>query len=389
VDFAFTEEQRAIRDVARAFLGERADHAHLRMPLASPTGWDEAIWPSIASELGWTGIAIPEAFGGSGLGAVELAILLEETGRVLLAAPFFETAVLATQAIQSAATHEQQAALLAPIAAGKTRATLAFTGREGRPAPDGIAMRLDKTAGGWRLSGDAHYVPFGHAADLLIVAARTDRSEGTDGVSLVALEPQRAGLSIERVASMDLTRPYAKLRMDSVAVGKDDILGEPEAAGPALVRTLAIASGLLAAEQTGGAEQCLESTVAYAKQRMQFGRAIGSFQAVKHRLADMMMLVESAKSAAWYAAAAIAEDDPELFEAASIARAYCSDAYSHCAGEAIQLHGGIGFTWEHSAPLYFKRARASATLLGDPAYHREAVARRMGLDVPLNAQDLP
>jgi alkylation response protein AidB-like acyl-CoA dehydrogenase len=266
------------------------------------------------------------------------------------------------------------------IAEGKTRASLALTGRDGRPAPDGIAVRLEKQARGFQLSGEAHYVPYGHAADLLIVAARSGTSNGSDGVSLLALPASLPGISIERVTSLDLTRPFARLRFESVAIGEDLILGAAEQVGPALMRTIGIASGLLAAEQAGGAQFCLDSTVEYAKQREQFGRAIGSFQAVKHALADMMLLVETSKSAAYYAAAAIAEDSPELFEAASVARAYCSDAYLRCAGEAIQLHGGIGFTWEHCAHLYFKRARASSTLLGDSSHHRERVAGLMGLD---------
>jgi alkylation response protein AidB-like acyl-CoA dehydrogenase len=380
VDFAFTDDQRAIREAARTFLENRADQRQLRAALGSASGWDEPVWRAISGELGWTGMSVPEEFGGIGLGAVELAILLEETGRVLLAAPFFETAVLATEAIKAAGTKAQQAALLSPIAKGQMRATLAFAGADGYPAPDGIAALLEKKPDGFCLSGDVHYVPFAHAADLVIVAARAKASEGSNGISLVALPTSRPGISVERVTSLDLTRPYARLHFESVAVSDEFILGTPEEAGPALLRTIAIASGLLAAEQAGGAQFCLDSTVAYSKQRVQFGRAIGSFQAVKHALADMMLLVETSKSAAYYAATAIVEDGLELYEATSAARAYCSDAYVRCAGDTIQLHGGIGFTWDHPAHLYFKRARASSTLLGDPTHHREAVARMMGLD---------
>ena len=377
MNFAFTEDQRFIRDQARSFLDERATFDVLRKTVEGDADWSQPLWEAVGGELGWCGIAIPEEFGGSGLGQVELAILLEETGRTLLPAPFFSTVALAVPAILAAGTDDQKAALLPDIASGATSATFAFGAA---PAADGIAAILAKQGSGLVLSGEAAFVPHGHVADLLLIPARAPGSAGNAGISLVALPASHPGVAIEKLTSLDLTRPLARIRFDQVAVGPEQVLGAPEGAGAAFARTLDIGAALLAAEQVGGAERCLEFTTEYAKQRVQFGRLIGSFQAVKHRLADMMVVVEAAKSAAYYAACAIDEAPQELAEAAAVARSYCSDAFSKCAADAIQLHGGIGFTWEHHAHLYFKRARASATLLGAPSHHRETLAQLIGLD---------
>jgi alkylation response protein AidB-like acyl-CoA dehydrogenase len=379
-DFSATQEQHLFRESARTFLTATASLERLRATVDSAAGWDERLWAAMAGDMGYAGLMIPETCDGSGLGAVEMAVLLEETGRTLAAVPFFETAVLATQFILSAASAAQRDALLPRIATGEIKAAVAFTGSAGLAVPHDVAAMLTATSTGWQLSGEAGFVTFGHVADLFIVAARARGSHGAQGLSLVALPAAIAGLEVERLPSLDRTRPYSRLRFDNIVLPSDAILGIAESAGPAIDRTLAIGAGLLASEQTGGADFCLASTVEYAGQRVQFGRPIGSFQAVKHTLADMMVKVETARSAAQYAAAAIDEDDEELFEATSVARAWCSDAYRFCAAEAIQLHGGIGFTWEHHAHLYFKRARSSSTWLGDPALHRERVACLMGLD---------
>jgi alkylation response protein AidB-like acyl-CoA dehydrogenase len=353
MNFAFTEEQRLIRETARSFLAEQVGSARLRSAMASPEGWDRGLWQAISSELGWSGITVPEAFGGLGLGWVELAILMEESGRVLLPAPFFAGIGLALPAILSSGDALQQAALLPDIASGETIATLCLTGGNARFEAD-------------RLSGTASPVLYGESADLLVVAL--------PGGQMAALPAQTPGISIERLVHLDPTRPACRIRFDGVAITPDQMLG----AG--LEETLALGAIMLAAEQTGAAERCLNMTVEYAKTRVQFGRVIGSFQAVKHRLADLMVLVESAKSAVYYAACTADEDPAGLLEAASIARIYASETFLACAGEAIQLHGGIGFTWDYDAQLYFKRARADATLLGDPAQHRERIARLIGLD---------
>jgi alkylation response protein AidB-like acyl-CoA dehydrogenase len=361
MEFALTEDQRLIQDSARTLLSETARLDRLHSVIESAAGWDEALWASLAGDLGFAGLMIPETFGGSGLGGVEMALVLEETGSALAAVPFFETAVIGAQAILLAGSGAQQAALLPGLAAGRSKVAFAFT-----PVV-GSQLRLEHGT----LVGVADFVTFAHVADLLIVLTEDQR--------LLALPAATPGIDIQKQPNLDLTRPFARVAFNAVTVPDAAVLGNSSSARPAVERLFAVAAGLLAAEQTGGAAFCLSSTVAYAKQRVQFGRVIGSFQAVKHELADMMVLVEAARSAALYAAAAIDEGGPELFEAASVARAWCSDAYQHCAAEAIQLHGGIGFTWEHHAHLYFKRARSSSMWFGDATLHREKIARIIGL----------
>jgi alkylation response protein AidB-like acyl-CoA dehydrogenase len=360
MEFALTEDQRFIQESAQGFLSEAAGPEALRAVVEGGAGWDRALWASLAGEMGFAGLMVPEALGGSGLGAVEMALVLGETGRTLAAIPFFETAVLAVQAILAAGSPRQQAELLGPIARGEVKAS--FAGTAARPS-----------LSGGRLAGTATFVTFGHIADLLIVATSDD--------SLIALPADHQGVVIERIPNLDRTRPFAAVAFDC-DVPESAVLGAPGGAASAIRRTLAIGAGLLASEQTGGAQYCLDSTVDYAKQRVQFGRLIGSFQAVKHELADMMVMIEASRSAALYAAAAIDEDAGELEEACAIAASWASECYRHCSSEAIQLHGGIGFTWEHHAHLYFKRARASSTWLGTPEEHRETIARIMGLDNP-------
>ena len=350
-----SDEQQAIREAARDYLRDHAGFERVRATIDGDAGWDEALWRGFAIELGFAGLGIAEADGGIGLGPIEQALILEELGRTLAPIPWFESVVLAGGLVSRAFAGETRSALLGRIAGGEV-ATLAIRDEAGRPGE--IGPRLQDG----RLSGTAHYVPFGHVASLLIVAARTD-----DGIAVAAVPAERA--TIERMTSLDLTRPYATVRFDDVV--PDHLV---EDAGRAVRAGWLAAGGLLASEQVGGAARSLDETVAYAKERVQFGRAIGSFQAVKHRLADMKLLVDSARSAADWAARAIAADDG-IEAAAAGARAYCSQAYLACAGDAIQLHGGIGYTWEHHAHLFFKRARSSATLLDPADSHRDAIAR--------------
>jgi alkylation response protein AidB-like acyl-CoA dehydrogenase len=353
MDFALTEDQRFIQESARTFLADAAGPEAQRAVVEGATGFDEALWQSLAGEMGFAGLMVPEAFGGSGLGAVEMALVLEETGRTLAAVPFFETAVLAVQAILAAGNAAQRADLLPRLARGQAKAS--FAGTATRPV----------LANG-RLTGEAGFVTFGHVADLFVIATTDD--------SLIALPADTPGLQVDPLPTLDRTRRFARLSFDCAVPG-DALLGAAGGAGAAIARVLTIGAGLLAAEQTGGAQHCLDATVEYSRQRVQFGRAIGSFQAYKHMLADMMVLIEASRSAALYAAAAIDEDGIEMAEACHVAQAWAADCYRHCSGEAIQLHGGIGFTWEHHAHLYFKRARATSSWLGTPERHREALAR--------------
>lgn len=352
MDFALSDDQRAIQEAAHDFLTDAANADVIRAAVEGATGFDKDLWQSLAIDMGFAGLMVPEAYGGLGLGAIEMALVLEETGKCLAPVPFFETAVLAVQAILSAGNEEQRASLLPRLAAGTIAS---FAGTADRP-----------TLSDGRLTGVANFTTFAHVAELIVVAT-TDNS-------LIVLDADTPGVVIEPLPGLDRTRRFARLTFDC-AIAPAQILGVAGSAKAAIERTLIIGAGLLAAEQTGGAQYSLDATVDYAGQRAQFGRLIGSFQAYKHMLADMMLLVEASRSAAYYAAAAIDEDGEELAEACHVARSYVSDAYRSITGDAIQLHGGIGFTWEHHAHLYFKRARATSSWLGSPDQHRESLAQ--------------
>jgi alkylation response protein AidB-like acyl-CoA dehydrogenase len=325
----------------------------------------------MAEQLGLQSLIIPEEYGGQGFGYVELIVVLEEMGRALLCAPFFSTVVLAANTLIHSGDDAAKAELLPGIASGETIATLAFTEESGRWDEAGITMEATADGDGWTLSGTKMYVLDGHIASLVLVAART-----ANGVSLFRVDGDAAGLTRTALATMDMTRKQARLEFDGVAA---TMIGAEGDGWTVLERVLDLAAVALAAEQVGGAQICLDTAVQYAKDRVQFGRPIGSFQAIKHKCADMLLEVESAKSAAYYAGWCAAELNDELPSVASLAKAYCSEAYFHTTAENIQIHGGIGFTWEHSAHLYFKRAKSSELLFGDPTYHRELLAQRIGI----------
>jgi alkylation response protein AidB-like acyl-CoA dehydrogenase len=376
VNFAFSEEQEQLREAVRKFLEAKSPESEVRRLMETTEGYDPAVWKQMANELGLQSLHIPEAYGGQGFTFVELGIVLEEQGRALLCAPYFSTVVLAANAILNAGTDEEKGALLPGIASGETIATLAFTEPNGKWDADGITMEASESGDGYTLNGTKMFVLDGHTADLIVVAARTAGSTGEDGISFFTVAGDASGLTRTALATMDQTRKQAKLEFANVSAAK---LGEPGAGWAALSKTLDQAAVGLSNEMVGGAQFVLEESVQYAKDRVQFGRPIGSFQAIKHKCADMLLEVESAKSAAYYSAWAAAEDNDELPVVASLAKAYCSDAYFHAAAENIQIHGGIGFTWEHNAHLYFKRAKSSEILLGDATYHRELLAQRIGI----------
>jgi alkylation response protein AidB-like acyl-CoA dehydrogenase len=376
VNFAFSEEQDQLRDAVRRFLDTKSPSSEVRRLMETTEGYDPAVWNQMANELGLQSIHIPEEYGGQGFTFVELAIVLEEMGRVLLCAPYFSSVVLAADAIMNAGTKEQQADLLPGIASGETIATLAFTEPNGKWDASGIEMVATGSGDSYTLNGTKMFVIDGHTANLVVVAARTEGSSGEDGISFFAVDGDAGGLTRTALSTMDQTRKQARLDFENVSARP---IGDAGSAWPALSKTLDQAAVGLANEMVGGAQKVLEMSVEYAKVRVQFGRPIGSFQAIKHKCADMLLEVESGKSAAYYAAWAAAEDNEELPVAASLAKAYCSDAYFHSAAENIQIHGGIGFTWEHDAHLYFKRAKSSEILLGDATYHRELLAQRIGI----------
>jgi alkylation response protein AidB-like acyl-CoA dehydrogenase len=376
VNFAFSEEQDQLREAVRRFLDAKSPSTEVRRLMDTTEGYDPAVWSQMAGELGLQSLHIPEEHGGQGFTFVELAIVLEEMGRVLLCAPYFSTVVLAADAIMNAGTAEQQAEHLAGIASGETIAALAFTEPNGKWDASGIEMVASGSGDSYTLDGTKMFVIDGHTADLVVVAARLAGTSGEEGISFFAVDGDAAGLTRTPLSTMDQTRKQAKLEFSGVPARP---IGEPGSAWAALSKTLDQAAVAIANESVGGAQKVLDMSVVYAKVRVQFGRPIGSFQAIKHKCADMLLEVESSKSAAYYAAWAAAEDNDELPVAASLAKAYCSDAYFHAASENIQSHGGIGFTWEHDAHLYFKRATSSEILLGDATYHRELLAQRIGI----------
>jgi len=366
------EDREELRQTIRRFLQQRSDEAAVRALMEDADGYDPAVWRQMGEQLGLQGLSIPEEYGGSGFGFADSCVIFGEMGRSLLPSPFFATVALAATALQEVGDDDANKAYLPGLASGETIATLAVSEEHGGWDADAITAQASAASGGgWLLSGVKRFVPDAHVAGLILVAARSDA-----GVSLFAVERGAAGLSVHPEPTMDLTRKLARVELASTPAR---LIGSAGQAWPALRRTLRIAAVALAAEQVGGAEFALETTVKYAKTRFQFGRPIGSFQAVKHKLANMLVEVENARSAALEAGRAVTENDPDMELAASVAKSYCSDAYFHVAAEMVQLHGGIGFTWEHPAHLYFKRAKSSQFLLGSPGYHRELVGRALGL----------
>jgi alkylation response protein AidB-like acyl-CoA dehydrogenase len=371
MNFAHTEEQEELRTAVRRFCEEKSPSAEVRRLMETEQGYDEKVWSQMADQLGLQGMAIPEEYGGAGFGFTELGIALEEMGRVLLCAPFFSSAVLAAQALLLTGDESSKKELLPGIASGENIATVAFTEENGRWDEEGITATATEQGGEWKLDGTKMFVLDGHTANLLLVAART-----SGGVGLFAVDGDASGLTRTRLTTMDQTRKQAKVELASTPAR---LIGDAAAFGPVLPKLLDLACVALASEQVGGAQKCLETSVDYAKTRIQFGRPIGSFQAIKHKCADMLLEVESAKSAAYYAAWSVDDGSEEVPVVASLAKSYCSEAYFHAAAENIQIHGGIGFTWEHDAHLYFKRAKSSELLFGDPSHHRELLAQRIGL----------
>ncbi len=377
MNLAFSDEQEELRRSVRRFLADKSPESEVRRLMETESGYDAAVWTQMAQQLGLQGLAIPEEYGGSGFSFVELVVVLEEMGRALLCAPFFSSVVLGAAAVMASGDEQVKADVLPGIASGELRATLALTEDSGRWDEAGVTTEArasegsEGSVGSWVLDGHKTFVLDGHTADVILVVARTG-----GGVSLFLVDGDARGLTRTAMPTMDQTRKQARLVFSSVPAR---LVGTEGGAWPAVSRALDLAAIALAAEQVGGAQRVLEMSVEYAKVRVQFGRPIGSFQAVKHKCADMLLAVESAKSAAYYAAWAAAEDDEELPVMASLAKAYCSEAYFKAAADNIQIHGGIGFTWDHPAHLYFKRAKSSELILGDPAYHRELLAQRIGI----------
>jgi alkylation response protein AidB-like acyl-CoA dehydrogenase len=367
MDFDIGDEQEELRTSVRAVLERECPIAVVR-DLVEKGTVPEQPWRS-ATELGWPAIAVPERFGGLGLGFVELALVVEEHGRFLAPGPFLATVTQFAPAVREAGTDEQQARFLGGVAAGQLTGALAVSSPAGRCFPPDDSLRARRRGAGWELTGTRHHVIDGDVADEVVVSARVE--EG-DGVALFVVP--RLSLKSARVTSLDASRPIAAIELDGVGVGADRVLGEPGACGPALTRALEEATIALALETVGVCQELFDRTLEYAKHREQFGRPIGSFQAIQHRFADMFADIEKARATGYFAAMAVAEDDPRRALAASMAKVAAGDCQRRVAREGIQIHGGIGFTWEHDVHLFVKRAKTGEALFGTSAVHRARIA---------------
>lgn len=374
VQFAFTDEQEQFRSVVRRFMHDKSPTTEVRRLMATAEGFDANVWRQLSDDLALTGIHIPESYGGSGFGPVELGIAMEEQGRALLCAPFLSSSVLAAAAILNSANEEQKANLLPAIASGATRAALAVTELNGRWDAGGVQAIASRVGSEWRIDGAKHFVIDGCSAKTLIVVARDAGSSGDSGLSFFVVDANATGVTRRGLATLDPTRKQASIEFTRAPA---ELLGAAGGGAAALSRTFEHAAIALANEMVGGAQALLESAVAYANMRVQFGRAVGSFQAIKHKCADMLLDVELAKSSTYYAAQAEAEGDVQTPALASLAKAAAADAYMRAAANTIQIHGGIGFTWDNDTHLWFKRAKSSEVMLGDPNYHRELMLQRL------------
>jgi len=365
LDFGFTADQQLLKNSARAFLDEHCKPALVRSLMDDPRGESEAMWKEIA-QLGWLGLALPERVGGADLGMVETAILLEELGRVACPTPYWPT-VLAGLAIERLGTAEQKQRWLPAIAGGSARGSVAFMEGDLDPDLDSVTARAEKKGAGIALTGTKQFVPWATVADVLIVPAG-----GAERPALYLVDARARGVTITSLTAMDLGTRWATVTLDGA---EGAALGRPADVPAAYASLFQRAAVGAAAEMLGAARRCLDMAVGYAKVREQFGQPIGAFQAIRHKCADMLMEVENAHSATYYAAWALDAGAEDAAVAASVAKAYVGDASRKVCGDAIQVHGGIGFTWEYDLHLYFKRAKALETMYGDADYHRGLITR--------------
>jgi len=370
MQFGLSDTQQSIKNSAREFFTAEAPMAAVRKLADTPDVFDPALWKKCA-EQGWTGIIFPEQHGGVGLGLVEMAAAWEEMGRALVPGPFISTVLVAGTILDRAASDAHKATYLAPICHGNARATLALLERSA--SWDFDAVRLDATpraGGGFELTGEKLFVEAAGIADVLLVAVRVNGE-----LAIVAVPGNASGVTKISTPAVDLTRPLFRVSFQHVAVPADAVIARGDKARAALEAAFDVSCVGLAAEMVGGMQQLVELTVAYAKTREQFGRKIGSFQAVQHMCVDMFVLVEGSRSATYYAAWALNENEPGARVAVSVAKAYASDAYRKCGNLAIQVQGGMGFTWENDAHFHYRRAKGSELACGDATFHRERIAR--------------
>ena len=371
MNFSFSDDQVLLKNSVRGALDEQCKPEHVRAMFDDPKGYSDHLWGEMA-KLGWLGLPFPEEQGGAGLGLVELALVLEEMGRTAYPGPFFATVVLGGLGLMLGGNAAQKDKWLSAIASGKACATAALLEEHLDWDPAATAATAAKTGSGWTLSGLKRFVPWAHAADVVLVPARSP-----EGLSLFLVDPKSAGVTLTPMIGIDLGSRWSEMRLDKVAVGADAMLGQAGAAGPVVEALLRRAAVMSSAEMLGAARRCLDMSVEYAKVREQFGQPIGSFQAIRHRCAEMLLEAENAHAAVYYAAWALTAGAEDAAVAASICKSYVNEAARKVCGDAIQVHGGIGFTWEYDLHLYMKRAKALEPLYGDTEYHRELITRHV------------
>jgi alkylation response protein AidB-like acyl-CoA dehydrogenase len=376
MDFGLSDEQVLLQQSARDFLARECPPSFVREVMKSGDGFSRSLHSKMA-EMGWTGLIVPERFGGLGLQMLDLAVLAEELGRAVVPGPFFSSSVLAALGLVHGSSRGLKASWLPRIAAGEAIGTVALVEEEQRLDPTGIRARCAVTRTGYRLSGTKLFVTDAEVADFLIVACR-ERGRGEAGVSLFVVGRGTPGLTVLPLQCVDQTRRPYEVVLDAVEVPKAARLADAQNGRKVLSRIRDAACVILAADSLGGAQRSLEMSVDYAKTREQFGRPIASFQALKHMAAEMVSEIEPARSLVWYAAYAYDHDPRRAPYAAAMAKARLSEVYSRATNRAVQMHGGIGFTWEHDMHFWFKRAMWNRTAFGDPMLHRERVAELAG-----------
>jgi alkylation response protein AidB-like acyl-CoA dehydrogenase len=369
MQFGLTETQQTLKNTVRKFLAAEYPMAEVRKLMETPTALDPVLWRKIA-EQGWNGMILPEEYGGFGMGMVEMAATLEEMGRALLPGPFFSTVLLAGPLVEGASNEAAKQKYLSAIASGAAKAAVALLEDSASWSPDSVQMKATSSGGIYTLDGHKLFVWDAAAADFLISVARLNGE-----LTLFLVPAETRGLSVTDLPALDSTRKLYEVAFDGVSLPRENLLAEGKPARAALDHMLDVATVGLVAEMTGGMQRLLEMTVEYAKTRKQFGRPIGQFQAVQHLCADMLVYTESSRSAVYFAAWAIQEGVPDAGLAVSVAKAYASEAYREVGNRAIQVHGGMGFTWENDAHLFYRRAKASEVAFGDAVYHRERIAK--------------
>ncbi|HEU0177149.1 MAG TPA: acyl-CoA dehydrogenase family protein [Blastocatellia bacterium] len=370
MDFDLNKAQKLLQQSARDFFARELKPERVRELMATDTAYDDGLWRAMADQ-GWTGLIIPEDFGGLGLSLVDLIAVCEEMGRACLPGPFLST-LWAAALIDRASGEGQRKQYLEPIAAGDMKATVAMLEEDVDWSPEAVELRAEKEGREFRLSGRKEFVTDAEVADVIICVAR-----GNDGLVLAPVQKGAKGMKIAATPGVDATRKLYSVEFENVVAHEADMLAFNTRPQGAIDSATNLAIVALCAEMLGGMQWTLETGVEYAKTRQQFGKPIGVYQAVQHQLADMFLMTESARSAVYYAAWAVSENDPSAKLAVSVAKACCSDAAREVGNRGAQVHGGIGFTWEHNLQLYYKRAKASEIMFGDPNYHREEIARKI------------